>query len=62
MKVLYIDIETAPATARIWGLKTRFVPISQVVNRGYTLCWAARWEDKKKIHFYSAWQHGLRDA
>ena len=58
MNVLYIDIETAPATARIWGLKTRFVPISQVVDRGYTLCWAARWEGKKKIHFASEWQHG----
>lgn len=58
MKVLYIDIETAPATARIWGLRTRFVPVSQVVSRGYTLCFAAQWEDEKRMRFHSRWTDG----
>lgn len=56
--MLFLDIETAPATARIWELRTRFVPISRVVSRGYTLCFAARWEGQKKVHFYSRWKHG----
>lgn len=55
IRVLFIDIETAPATARIWGLRTRYVPISQVVDRGRTLCFAARWEGQKRGVFASEW-------
>lgn len=57
MKTLYIDIETAPAKAYIWGLKTRYVPISQVAEDGYVLCFAYRWEGSDEVGFYSLWDH-----
>ncbi len=57
MKVLEIDIESAPATAFIWDLKTRYVPIKHVIERGYILCFAARWQHQKQIQFYSVWTH-----
>lgn len=58
MKVLFIDIETAPATARVWSLRDRFVPVQRVRERGYTLCFAAQWEDEKKMRFHSRWDDG----
>lgn len=58
MRTLYIDIETAPAKAYIWDLKTRYVPISQVAEDGYILCFAYRWADEDEVGFYSLWDHG----
>lgn len=57
MKVLYIDIETAPALAYIWDLKTRYVPVTQVAEDGYVLCFAYRWEGSDEVGFYSRWDH-----
>lgn len=58
MKTLYIDIETAPAKAYIWDLRTRYVPISQVEEDGYILCYAYRWGHEDDIWFSSRWDHG----
>lgn len=55
--VLEIDIESAPAKAYIWDLKTRYVPVSQIEEPGYTLCFAAKWQHQKKVMFYSLWTH-----
>lgn len=52
-KILLIDIETAPTKAYIWDLFTRYVPHSQVVEPGYTICWAAQWYGQKKMMFKS---------
>lgn len=58
MKTLYIDIETAPALAYIWGLKTRYVPISQVAEDGYILCFAYRWDHEDEVGFWALWEQG----
>ncbi len=58
MRRLYIDIEAAPAKAYIWGLKTRYVPLSQVAEDGYILCFAYWWEGDDDIGFVSRWDHG----
>lgn len=58
MKTLFIDIETAPATAYIWDLKTRYVPISQVAEDGYILCFAYRWAGEDEVGFWSIWDQG----
>lgn len=58
MKVLYIDIETAPALAYIWDLKTRYVPITQVSEDGYIMCFAAGWEGSDELEFWSIWEDG----
>ena len=57
-KILLLDIETAPTKAYIWDLFTRYVPHSQVQEPGYTLCWAARWLDNKKMLFSSIQKDG----
>ena len=53
MKKLYLDIETAPNISMTWGLFRQNVSIEQIVDSGYTLCWAAKWEDSKEIFFSS---------
>lgn len=58
MRTLFIDIETAPAKAYIWDLKTRYVPISQVQEDGYILCFAYRWLDSDEVGFWALWEQG----
>lgn len=53
MKILLLDIETAPNLAYVWGLWDQNVATSQVVNSGYVLCWAAKWLDKDNVIFDS---------
>jgi hypothetical protein len=57
-KTLLIDIETAPAIAYIWGLKTRYVPLSQIDKDGYILCFAAGWLGSEELEFWSEWDQG----
>ncbi len=59
MKILHLDIETAPNTAYTWGLFKQNVFIDQIVEPGYTLCFAARWDDKKDVMFYSVERDGM---
>ncbi len=53
MKILMIDIETAPHRAYVWGLFKQNVSIDQVAEPGYTLCWAAKWHGEKEVMFSS---------
>src|SRR3990167_9806442 len=53
MRILLLDIETAPNIAYVWGLWQQNVAISQLVDSSYILCWAAKWYGEKKIHFSS---------
>jgi DNA polymerase elongation subunit (family B) len=43
LKILLLDIETAPNVAHVWGIWQQNVAINQLMASGYTLCWAARW-------------------
>lgn len=43
MKILLLDIETAPNTAYVWGLYNQNISINQIVETGRVLCWAAKW-------------------
>jgi len=56
MKKLYLDIETAPNICMTWGLFRQNISIDKIVESGFTLCWAAKWEDSKEIMFSSV--HG----
>jgi uncharacterized protein YprB with RNaseH-like and TPR domain len=58
MRILKIDIETAPAKAYIWDLKTRYVPITQVAEDGYILCYAYQWHGEDDIWISTRWDHG----
>jgi DNA polymerase elongation subunit (family B) len=52
-KVLTIDIETAPNIVKAWGLWQQNIAVSQIVEPGRVICFAAKWHDKKKVEFYS---------
>ena len=53
MKILALDIETAPNTAHVWGLFKQNIGINQIQETGRVMCFAAKWYDEKKIHFWS---------
>lgn len=58
MKILLIDIETAPHLVYAWGLFNQNIPTDRVVENGYTLCWAAKWYGEEGIMFQSIYEHG----
>lgn len=43
MKILGIDIETAPNTAHVWGLFKQTIGTNQILQTGRVMCFAARW-------------------
>ena len=53
MKKLFLDIETAPNKGSFWGLFKQNISIEQIDEPGYTLCWAAKWEDDRTVMFSS---------
>lgn len=56
MKILLLDIETAPNLAYVWGLWDQNIAINQIADAGYVLCWAAKWLDEKEVKFDSLHQ------
>ncbi len=58
MKKLFLDIETFPNRGLFFGLFKQNISIQQVEEPGYTLCWAAKWADKKEIMFSSVHSDG----
>lgn len=57
-RILMIDIETAPIQAYVWGIWDQNVGINQIIEPGYTLCWAAKWLGEPKVTFMSLPKHG----
>jgi DNA-directed RNA polymerase subunit RPC12/RpoP len=53
MKILLLDIETAPNLAYVWGIWEQNVGLNQLVESDYILCWAAKWLGEDEIHFAS---------
>lgn len=53
MKLLFLDIETAPNLVTVWGLFNQNVALNQLIKPGYTLCWAAKWHHEKELIFSS---------
>jgi len=43
-KILYIDIETAPILAYVWGLWDQNVGLNMIKEDWHVLSWAARWK------------------
>lgn len=61
IKILEIDIETAPHTVYAWGLFKENIYIDRVITPGYTLCFAARWQHEKQVRFHSLFEDGMED-
>ena len=53
MKILLLDIETAPHKVYSWGLWNQDINPDNILEQGYTLCWAAKWYGKRKVMFDS---------
>jgi len=51
LKLLILDIESAPHTAFVWGIWNENIPLDRLTSHGRTLCWAAKWYGEKKIHY-----------
>ena len=54
MKLLFIDIETAPNQAYVWGFFDQNISANQLEASSYILCWAAKWHGDSTMHFASA--------
>lgn len=62
MRLLHLDIETAPHIAYIWGFRDKFIPIDRMIEPGYTLCWSAKWHGAKNpVLFKSIYKHGKEE-
>lgn len=53
MKILLIDIETAPNLVHVWGLWQQNVGLPQIIASGYVMCWAAKWLGSERVFFDS---------
>ena len=53
MKILLLDIETAPNNVFTWGLYDQNIATNQVKETSYVLCWAAKWYGERNIMFDS---------
>jgi hypothetical protein len=58
MKILFIDIETAPNLVHVWGLWQQNVGTPQIIDAGYVLSCAAKWYGSDDIMFYSTFHDG----
>jgi len=51
MRILVLDIETAPILAYSWGLWNQNISIESIVEPTYMLCWAAKWVGQKHMTY-----------
>src|SRR3990167_3813085 len=49
MRVLLIDIETAPMLAFIWRPDDAWIPHERAQHDSFLLCWGAKWRDKGPV-------------
>ncbi len=56
MKVLELDIETAPNLVYAWRLFKENITIDRVIESGYTLCFAAKWQHEDAVVFESLYE------
>lgn len=56
-RILFLDIETAPNVAYVWGLFDQNISHNQVEAASYVLCWAAKWEGRSAMQFDSVQRH-----
>ena len=53
MKILFLDIETSPNTAYVWGIFKENIPLARLIDTSDLLCWSAKWFDEEEVIFYS---------
>jgi len=55
VKILHIDIETAPMQCYTWSLFKPMIAIDNIVHDWYVLCWAAKWDNEPDVYFDALW-------
>jgi hypothetical protein len=60
VKILLLDIESAPNRVYSWGLWDQNIATNQVEETGYVLCWAAQWLGSNEILFDSVKASGRK--
>ena len=58
MKILLLDIETAPNSGYFWGLWQENIGINQIIDSSTILCWACKWLHDDEIKFCSSQKIG----
>lgn len=58
MRILSLDVETAPHVVHCWSLWKQTISLNQIMETGRVMCFAARWLGEKEMKFYSEWDHG----
>jgi hypothetical protein len=58
MKILFLDLETSPNLAHVWGLWDQNIAITQIERSTEVICWGARWLGSDKVIFKSVHHHG----
>lgn len=51
MKILLLDIESAPNTVHCWGIFQQDIALNQILESSYVLCWSAKWLDDGTVTF-----------
>jgi hypothetical protein len=52
VKVLTLDLETAPQVAHVWGLWQQSDVLRLLLESGNVMCFAAKWEHEDKVLFH----------
>lgn len=60
MKILELDIESAPNKVYSWGLWDQNIATNQVEETGYVLCWSAKWFGSAELLFDSVKASGRK--
>lgn len=60
MKILFLDLETSPNLAFVWGLWQQNVSINQLMESTEVICFGARWYGEKTVNFKSVHHHGKK--
>jgi hypothetical protein len=60
MNILFLDIETSPNTAYVWGLFKENIPLDRVIESSEILCWAAKWFGDDNVIFDSTYKSGKK--
>ena len=58
MRILLLDIETAPNLVYAWGMFNQNLSIDKIVEPGYTMCFSAKWYGENEVMFFSVFHDG----
>lgn len=59
-RILFLDIETKPATVYTFGIRDQHITHKQVKEDGGTICVGLKWRGERKVRVVSEWEHGYQ--